>query len=85
MDLDIHTCEIIVTHSASRDARVRLGDETGAKVIKMLKTGKMVKKPWKDGSIGIVRYEGKKGNADIVFTCRRGALVVISVNTGDKI
>lgn len=62
-----------------------MGDETGAKVIKMLKTGKMVKKPWKDGAVDIVRHEGKKGKIDVVFTIRRGALIVISVNTGDKI
>lgn len=69
MDLDIHGENVILTRSAWRDAKTRLNDYDGKLVLKMLKTGKLIKKPRKEGEVGIVRHVNKKGSkVDIVLT-----------------
>ncbi len=84
MELDIHSNNIVLTNSGSHDVLERLGPDGEELLFRMLKTGKMIKKPEKEGAIGIVRHASSKGKlTDIVFTHRKGAIYIISVNTGD--
>ncbi|MEK6953868.1 MAG: hypothetical protein AABX01_02600 [Candidatus Micrarchaeota archaeon] len=83
MEFDLHNAEIILTKSASRDAVARLGDADGTLARALLKSGKLIKRPGKDGEIGIVNHR-KERKVRLVFTVRRGIIYIVSVDTGGK-
>ena len=49
-----------------------------------LKTGKMVKKPKKDGNVGIIQRKIGDDQIQIIFTIRKKTLWIITVEGGEE-
>ena len=83
MGMDIHKLPIrFKTHAA-----IRLIDRFDMDIEEFrhfLKTGKMVKKPKKDGNIGIIQRKIGDDQIQIVFTIRKKTLWIITVEGGEE-
>ena len=81
--MDIHKLPIkFKTHAA-----LRLIDRFGMDLEEFrhfLKTGKMVKKPKKDGNVGIIQRKIGDDQIQIIFTIRKKTLWIITVEGGEE-
>ncbi|UCE39344.1 MAG: DUF4258 domain-containing protein [Thermoplasmata archaeon] len=81
--MDIHKLPIkFKTHAALR--LIKRFDMNIEEFRHFLKTGKMVKKPKKDGNIGIIQRKIGDDQIQIVFTIRKKTLWIITVEGGEK-
>ena len=81
--MDIHKLPIrFKTHAALR--LIKHFDLDIEEFRHLLKTGKMIKKPKKDGSIGIIQRKLGDTKIRIKFTIRQKTLWIITVEGGEE-
>ncbi len=81
--MDIHTLPIKMKKHAALRLITRF-DLSMDEFRHILKTGKMVKKPKKDGNIGIIQRDIGNDTIRIIFTIRQKTLWVITIEGGDE-
>ena len=83
ISVDIHKLPIrFKTHAAMR--LIRRFDMDIEEFRQLLKTGKMIKKPKKDGHIGIIQRKLGDTKIRIKFTLRQKTLWIITVEGGEE-
>lgn len=76
MRIDLHNCRIIYTKHCRQRFVQRFLEEQEAEALEeeleqvkhVIRTGKVVKLPEKDGSVGIIEKRTKKGRCRVKFT-----------------